>query len=462
MGVLNLLPTLAAGRVKAGRAGIDALGVAAFTVSTGLMLTVVGGYRMFAGRESAPPAPYLEPFGADTDYAAAMLPSWTFLAVGAAILLIVPMVTLAGAAARMGALGRDRRLAALRLLGSSGRDVVLLTAVETMALAAIGSLLGTLGYLLSLPLWAAVRFQNTPIGAGEMLLPAGWIAAVVLAVILLAGVAGALGLRQVVISPLGVARRAGKPRLRWLRLLAVPAVMAITLAGSQLLNLRQDLVMAFLFIYVGLTLFMGVINLVGPWLVQFVGLLLTRAGRPAALIAGRRLLDDPRAAWRPVAGLAFVGFTAATIASIPLVPEGADDPYFAIMAADLRTGLALTTVIAFVVAATSTALNQVVGVLDRRTELIQLDHTGAPRVLQNRVRLLEVLTPTLLAAVGSAGLGWFFFAVVLSSSQLASDPAALGLLGALLAVGIALVWLAGEAGRPVLRSVLVHQGPRVD
>ena len=60
-----------------------ALGVAAFTVSTGLMLTVVGGYRMFAGRESAPPAPYLEPFGADTDYAAAMLPSWTFLAVGA-------------------------------------------------------------------------------------------------------------------------------------------------------------------------------------------------------------------------------------------------------------------------------------------------------------------------------------------------------------------------------------------
>ena len=114
MGVLNLLPTLATGRVKAGRAGIDALGVAAFTVSTGLMLTVVGGYQMFAGRESAPPAPYLESFGANTDYAAAMLPSWTFLAVGAAILLIVPMVTLAGAAARMGALGRDRRLAALR------------------------------------------------------------------------------------------------------------------------------------------------------------------------------------------------------------------------------------------------------------------------------------------------------------------------------------------------------------
>src|SRR5580698_9966747 len=70
--------------------------------------------------------------------------------------------------------------------------------------------------------------------------------------------------------------------------------------GSQLL----ELLVGFVLILVGLVL-------AGPWFTTAGSRLMTRrASRPATLIAGRRLLDNPKAAFRFISGLVIALFIA--------------------------------------------------------------------------------------------------------------------------------------------------------
>lgn len=459
MRTLRLAPLLLRGRISAGYGLIDLMSVAAFALSGWLLLVVTAGMNAFYHRQLVPPAAFLAALGGGAADGSSQLVVWTILAACAGVLLIVPVLTLGAAAARMGALGRDRRLAGLRLLGATGGQVVALSAIETMLAALIGALLGTLGYLATLPLWAAVTFQATPLGAAEMLLPPGAIAGVVCLLVLLAGMSSVGGLLRLRISPLGVARRQPRKALKLWRFLALPAVVVAWLVVAPMLNLARDLVLSAAIIVGTLGVFMGVINLVGPWLLQLLGLSLTRSGRPAVLLAGRRLLADPKAAWRSVAGLAFVGFTGGALVSLPDFTVGSADPLIGILADDLRTGTYLTLVIAFLVAAASTLLNQAAAVLDRRTELKQLANVGVPIGLHDRTRLVEVVAPAALSALGSGGLAVFFFGLLpkVGAQQLGVVP----FVGALL-LGLVLVWVAGEACRPLVRSAVASVGPRLD
>lgn len=458
MRTLRLAPLLLRGRVSAGYGLIDLMSVAAFTLSGWLLLVVTAGMNVFYHRQLVPPDAFLAALGDKAAYGSSQLVVWTILAACAGVLLIVPVLTLGAAAARMGALGRDRRLAGLRLLGATGGQVVALSAIETMLAALVGALLGTLGYLVTLPLWSAVTFQATPLGAGEMLLPAGAIAGVVALLVLLAGISSVGGLLRLRISPLGVARRQPRKALKLWRFLALPAVVVAWLVVAPLLNLARQLVFSTAVIVVGLGLFMGVVNLIGPWLLQLLGLFLARSGRPSVLLAGRRLLADPKAAWRSVAGLAFVGFTGGALVTLPDFAADAD-PLIRILGDDVRTGTYLTLAIAFLVAAASTLLNQASAVLDRRTELRQLANVGVPIELHDRTRLVEVVVPAALSSLGSGGLAVFFFVLLpkVGAQQLGAVPFA----GALL-LGLVLVWAAGEACRPLVRSAVTSTGPRID
>lgn len=458
MRTLRLAPLLLRGRIRAGRGLIDLMSVAAFTLSGWLLLVVTAGVNAFHHRELTPPAPFLAALGDGAAAGVSQLAFWTILAVCAGVLLIVPVLTLGAAAARMGALGRDRRLAGLRLLGASGSQVVTLSTIETMLAALVGAVLGTLGYLATLPLWQAVTFQATPLSAAEMLLPAWAIAGVAGLLVVLAGLSSLGGLARLRISPLGVARRQPRRALKVWRFLALPVAVVVWLVVAPMLRIARELTLSATVIAVALGIFMGVINLVGPWLLQLLGLILSRSGRPPVLLAGRRLLADPKAAWRSVSGLAFIGFTGGTLVSLPDFSTDAD-PLVAILATDLRTGTYLTLAIAFLVAAASTLLNQASAVLDRRSELRQLANVGVPVGLHDRTRLVEVVTPAALAALGSGGLAVLFFAVLpkVGSAQLGPLP-----FGAALLAGIALVWAAGEACRPLVRSAVTGIGPRID
>jgi len=459
MRTLRLAPLLLRGRVRAGHGLIDLMSVAAFTLSGWLLLVVTAGVNAFWNRQLVPPAAFLALFGEHAADNASQLVFWTILAACAGVLLIVPLLTLGAAAARMGALGRDRRLACLRLLGATGGQVLALSVIETMLAALVGAIVGTIGYLVTLPGWRAVTFEATPLSAAEMLLPAPWIAGVVALLVLLAGVSSMSGLARLRISPLGVARRQPRRALKVWRFLALPVAVVAWVVTAPLLQLNRQLAYGAAVIVVALGLFMGVINLVGPWLLQLLGLILARFRRPAVLLAGRRLLADPKAAWRSVSGLAFVGFTGGALVSLPDFAGHDPDPLVRVLSDDLRTGIYLTLAIAFLVAAASTLLNQASAVLDRRTELRQLANIGVPIELHARTRLVEVVAPAALSALGSGGLAVFFFALLpkAGAQQLGVVPFA----GALLA-GLALVWAAGEACRPLVRTAVVATGPRID
>src|SRR5690606_6297718 len=120
-----------------------------------------------------------------------------------------------------------------------------------------------------------------------------------------------VGLRRVVVSPLGVANRQTPPGLKAIRVVvAVAALLAFPFvtraAGTQL-------AVGVTVMFLGLG-FLG-LNLAGPWVVALIGrVTAATAGRPAKLLAGRRLMDDPRAAWRTVSGIALVGFVAGLLA----------------------------------------------------------------------------------------------------------------------------------------------------
>ena len=443
----KVAPLLLRGRVSAGHGLVDLLAIAAFTLSSWLLLAVLAGVNTFYQRQLLPPAAFVQALGPHAADGISQLMLWTWLAVFAGVLLIVPVMSLGAGAARMGALGRDQRLSTLRLLGVTGGQAVALSTLETMLSALLGAAVGTVGYLVTLPGWGLLRFQATPLSVTEMLLPPVAIVGVIGLQVALAGLSSVTGLMRLRISPLGVARRQPRPGLKVWRFLAVPIALVAWLVVSPLLSFSRDLTLAASIAGVVLALFMGVINLVGPWLLQLLGLLFTRFGRPSVLIAGRRLLADPKGSWRSVSGLAFVGFTGGALMSIPGMD--APDPLTAILTADIQTGTYLTVAIAFLVAAASTLLNQASAVLDRRQEVRELSNLGVPLQLHSRVRLVGVVAPAALAAFGAGGMAGFFFALMPS---LGTSTLGYWTFTAAMGVGIALVWAAGEACRPLVAA----------
>ncbi len=286
MRAVSITPLLLRGRIRAGSGLIDLLGVLAFTISSWLLQLVLGGVNMFVERQHNPPTEFVAALGSSAAQGIAELQVWTLLAACAGVLLIVPVVTLGAAAARMGALGRDQRLATLRLLGLSAGQAVALSTVETMLAALAGGVLGTAGYLLTLPLWSGVTFQATPLSAAAMLLPAWAIAATIAGLVVLAGLSSVTGLMRLRISPLGVARREPRPALRLWRFAALPVVIVLWLAVAPALSLTRSFVYSATLIVIVLAMFMGVINLIGPWLLQAAGRD-ARALRPPVGAAGR-------------------------------------------------------------------------------------------------------------------------------------------------------------------------------
>ncbi|GAA1016181.1 hypothetical protein Aple_021230 [Acrocarpospora pleiomorpha] len=241
---------------------------------------------------------------------------YQMLAVIASVLMVVPLLIFGGAAARLTVARRDQRLAALRLVGARPGQVVGMTVAEAVIVALAGALAGTVGYALAAPLLSRIEMQGGPWFAADVFPSPLVMAAVLVAVPLLVGLSAVVGLRRVVVSPLGVAKRETPPAMRFVRVLALLAVLAVI----PLLSMNTGIAI----IGVALALaFLGV-NLVGPWVVGMIGRITARLARgPVRLLAGRRLVDDPRSAWRTVSGVALTGFVAGFLGLLsPAVLDG--------------------------------------------------------------------------------------------------------------------------------------------
>ena len=149
------------------------------------------------------------------------------LASVACAVMVVPILTLGGLAARLAASRRDQRLATLRLSGATSGQVVVMTLTEACGQALLGGVLGVLLYAAALPGLARLDFQGRPFTVRELWVGVPVALLVLAAVALLAVVSGLVGLRRVVIGPLGVTARVSPPQLRWWR----AAVVVVVLAG---------------------------------------------------------------------------------------------------------------------------------------------------------------------------------------------------------------------------------------
>lgn len=222
-------------------------------------------------------------------------------------LVLFPLLSLVGQAAGVAAKRREHRLAALRLAGATRGQVLLLSAVEQAVLALFGAVAGLVGYSLLSPLIARI-----PLGGGRWYvqdLTVNWqvVGAVLLLVPVLSVLSALIGLGRVSITPLGVTRgqtRKATSALRLVLLVIAPIALAVIGTGGAALPIIIGVGVA------GLS-----VRVVGPWLVQVIGRIMARAALgPVALLAGRRLDDDPKAAFRPVAALVLSGFVTGFLA----------------------------------------------------------------------------------------------------------------------------------------------------
>ena len=91
-------------------------------------------------------------------------------------------------------------------------------------------------YLASVPLLGLIEFRGEPLGASGVLLPWPVLVGVPFGIAALAALSAVLGLRQVVISPLGVRTRQEAPRLHWVRLVIGVVVVALAFGAMSALQ----------------------------------------------------------------------------------------------------------------------------------------------------------------------------------------------------------------------------------
>jgi hypothetical protein len=251
-------------------------------------------------------------------------PVLQFILAGGAVALLLPVLILIATASRLSAARREERFAAMRLVGATPRQISVVSAVEAAVAGAAGVVVGFALFFVFRPLLYHVPFTGAPLAAGDLSLHWIDIVLTVIAVPVAAVVSARLALRRVLISPLGVTRRGSSRPPRFVRIVPLLAGIAVLAyfdsAGKPGSNGGQllELLVGFVLLVVGLVL-------AGPWFTTAGSrLMVKRANRPAPLIAGRRLLDNPKAAFRFISGLVIALFvTSALIGALSSIAADA-------------------------------------------------------------------------------------------------------------------------------------------
>jgi len=230
-----------------------------------------------------------------------------------AIAFAFPILILVGTATRLAAARREERYAALRLVGATSRQISVISSVDAVASALLGTVLG-IGIFAALrpaladtAITSARYFYNqvTPTALGYL--------AVLIAVPTASAVASLLSLRRVRISPLGVIRRVMPPLPTVWRIVPLLAGVALFIMGLALTTKQS----------IGKPLFPGLIVILiglvvgGPWLTAQAARLVGRfTPGTSSLLAVRRLADNPKAAFRSVSGLVLAVFLGTLVAGL--------------------------------------------------------------------------------------------------------------------------------------------------
>ncbi|RAO03728.1 hypothetical protein GAR05_00709 [Micromonospora saelicesensis] len=342
----------------------------------------------------------------------------------ALLMLMIPVLALAGQCARLGAPARDRRLAALRLAGATPGQVTRLVVLETGVAALLGTLVGLGVHLVGRNL------LHRPDAQGQLALPTdvlpstGALAGMVLGLPVVAALATALMLRTVTTSPFGGSRKAARERGPgpWAGLLIGFGVASFAVIRPVVHRFADDdelmaWLVPVLFAVGALAAMIGVVIGTG-WLSYHCGRLLRRHARgPAALLAAGRLMADPWAGSRTfaalLAALIFGGGAAAQRAYFGTKDQlereqsrfagldGGTNPFY-LSTMDYVDG---AIAVAILIATGGLIVALVEGIVARRRAYAALVATGVPRATLSRSVAWQALAPAVPAILLALTVG---------------------------------------------------------
>ncbi|MGW6027787.1 FtsX-like permease family protein [Streptomyces sp. NPDC055099] len=217
------------------------------------------------------------------------------------VVLLTPVVIFVGTAVRFGGDRRDRRLAALRLVGADAHSVRRIAAGEALCGALLGLALGGLFFLGVREVIGTLEGWKISAFPSDVVPVPGLAVLVLLAVPVTSVVVTLISLRAVSIEPLGVVRNT-KPRKRrlWWRVVMPLVGLGILLAAGRVGGDYAPPVFA---IGAGATLTLVGLAVLLPWLVETSVTRLRGGGPVPWQLATRRLQLSSGTAARAVSGI---------------------------------------------------------------------------------------------------------------------------------------------------------------
>lgn len=457
-------------RMRQGAALLDSFAVIAFAVSSWLTLTTLGGVWMFWQR-----MPHIEKNIAHVlgdpeaiQYLKGLGATYMALAFIALALLTVPLLSLGMAAARLGAQGRAKRLASLRLVGMTAWQVQKVSLIETMVQYVIGFAVGFVLYVGSLPGWQALSFQGKKIEMSEMLLPWWGVLVIIVFLAVLAALSTLLGLVRVSISPLGVARRFSPRALKLWRFVFLGAVVTAAIAIFMSINTHylantRDAILA---IGAAMALVIVGVSIAGPLFIQLTARFGLLTSNGAKLLAARRVIDDPRAAWRNVNATALMGLVTAQIVSggfftISSPVDNTQRTLEEITRHDVTAGVFIVFAFTLVLGAVSTLIHQASDVFDRAPEQRALVNAGVALGVFSATRFRQVMWPYIVTTLFAVVIGVLpgLAYTVFGGHPISSDMKWLAIM---VTLGTLITLAAVALTIPIERRVLTIQARRND
>lgn len=193
-------------------------------------------------------------------------PVLSLLVVVGVLILLVPIGIVVAVAGRFGAERRDRRLAALRLLGLSSGSVLQLALLEAAVAAVLGDVVGLAVFAAGRSAVGSLSVASLSVFPADVAPPWPAVALVLVVVPLLLGGAALVGLLALRVEPLGVARRVPRRRrLPW-RIAALLLAAALLGAGTVALTSRRGL--GVWLVGAGVVLLLGAAVALLPWITE--------------------------------------------------------------------------------------------------------------------------------------------------------------------------------------------------
>ena len=235
------------------------------------------------------------------------------------VVLLLPVFIFVSSASRIAGAERDRRLAALRLVGSGSRQVRRIAAAESLTSAFVGLALGVAVFVVGRLFAEKIDLFGVRVYVSDVVPNPAIVVLIVLLIPAVSVLTALFALRRTIIEPLGVVRQAKPVRRRaWWRfgLIAVGIVLLTTQLGAE----ENSDTWGYL-VTAGAALLLVGVPVLLPWLVERVAGRIT-GGPSSWMLAIRRLQLDSGTSARVVGGVAVVLAGTIALQTVLLSVEG--------------------------------------------------------------------------------------------------------------------------------------------